>query len=175
MYIAPSSGHTSLNFNMPFKLVIRRFEVVLWYMSGVRMLHFLKDWWKFIQIHQCYTKLGGKWLFRMDSVYRVLWILKNIDDFREERVFSEIINIFEKFKKQTYGGGCQLFYHRYKFIAPSIGHSLLTLNLSFQVILRRSELVFWCLEWEYCTFWKVDENSFKPTNTILCKCHNIGL
>ena len=24
-------------------------------MSGVRMLHFLKDWWKFIQIHQYYT------------------------------------------------------------------------------------------------------------------------
>ena len=24
-------------------------------MSRVRMLHFLKDWWKFIQIHQYYT------------------------------------------------------------------------------------------------------------------------
>ena len=24
-------------------------------MSGVRMMHFLKDWWKFIQIHQYYT------------------------------------------------------------------------------------------------------------------------
>ena len=24
-------------------------------MSGVRMLHFLKDWWKFIQFHQYYT------------------------------------------------------------------------------------------------------------------------
>ena len=24
-------------------------------MSGVRILHFLKDWWKFIQIHQIYT------------------------------------------------------------------------------------------------------------------------
>ena len=23
-------------------------------MSGVRMLHFLKDWWKFIQIYQYY-------------------------------------------------------------------------------------------------------------------------
>ena len=23
-------------------------------MSGERMLHFLKDWWKFIQIHQYY-------------------------------------------------------------------------------------------------------------------------
>ena len=26
-------------------------------MSGVRMLHFLKDWWKFIQRHQYYTML----------------------------------------------------------------------------------------------------------------------
>ena len=25
------------------------------FMSGVRMLHFLKDWLKFIQIHQYYT------------------------------------------------------------------------------------------------------------------------
>ena len=24
-------------------------------MSGVSMLHFLNDWWKFIQIHQYYT------------------------------------------------------------------------------------------------------------------------
>ena len=24
-------------------------------MSGVRTLHFLKDWWKFIQIYQYYT------------------------------------------------------------------------------------------------------------------------
>ena len=28
MYIAPSSGHISLAFNMPFKLILRRFEVV---------------------------------------------------------------------------------------------------------------------------------------------------
>ena len=54
MYIAPSSGHISLNFNMPFKLILRSFEVVFWD-SGVRMLHFLKDWWIFIQIHQYYT------------------------------------------------------------------------------------------------------------------------
>ena len=27
MYKAPSSGHISLNFNMPFKLILRRFEV----------------------------------------------------------------------------------------------------------------------------------------------------
>ena len=28
MFIAPSSGHMSLNSNMPFKLILRRFEVV---------------------------------------------------------------------------------------------------------------------------------------------------
>ena len=31
----------------------------------------------------------------------------------------------------------------------------------------RFEAVFWCLEWEWCTFWKIDGNSFKSTNTIL--------
>ena len=50
MYIAPSSVHELLKLILPFKLIQRRFEVAL--MSGVRMLHFLKDWWKFIQIHQ---------------------------------------------------------------------------------------------------------------------------
>ena len=59
MHIAPSSGHISWNFNMPFKLILRRFEVVfIILISGVRMLHFLKDWWKFIQIHQYYTING---------------------------------------------------------------------------------------------------------------------
>ena len=54
MYIAPSSGHTSFNFNMPFKLILR----TMWgcfLMSGVKILHFLKDWWKSIPIHQNYT------------------------------------------------------------------------------------------------------------------------
>ena len=30
MYIAPSSGHISLNFNMPFELILRKFEVDVW-------------------------------------------------------------------------------------------------------------------------------------------------
>ena len=54
MYIAPSSGHILLNLELPFKMILRRIEVVF-LMSGVRMLHFLKDWWKFIRIHQYYT------------------------------------------------------------------------------------------------------------------------
>ena len=54
MYIAPSSGEPLPNLDLPFKWILRRFEVVI-LMSGVRMLHFLKDWWKFVQIHQSYT------------------------------------------------------------------------------------------------------------------------
>ena len=50
--------------------------------------------------------------------------------------------------------------------APSSDCSL-TLNLSFKVILRQFQVVFWCLEWECCTFQKINENSFKFTNTIL--------
>ena len=30
MYIAPSSGHTSFNFNMPFKLILRRLFSNVW-------------------------------------------------------------------------------------------------------------------------------------------------
>ena len=30
MYIAPSSGHISLNFNRPFQLILRWFEVAFW-------------------------------------------------------------------------------------------------------------------------------------------------
>ena len=34
-------------------------------MSGVRMLHFLKDWWKFIQIHQTALRIFSHILFPM--------------------------------------------------------------------------------------------------------------
>ena len=50
MHIAPSSGHEWLNLNLPFTLISKE----VWgcsLMSGVRILQFLKDWWKFIQIH----------------------------------------------------------------------------------------------------------------------------
>ena len=49
------------------------------------------------------------------------------------------------------------------YIALSSGHILLNCNMSFKFILRRFEVVFWCLVWEYCTFWKIDGNSFKST------------
>ena len=56
MYIglAPSSGHISLNFKIPFKLILRRFEVVFWCLEWECCTSW-KDWWKFTQIHQYYT------------------------------------------------------------------------------------------------------------------------
>ena len=30
MYIAPSSGHISLNLNMPVKFILKRFQIVFW-------------------------------------------------------------------------------------------------------------------------------------------------
>ena len=61
------------------------------------------------------------------------------------------------------------------YIAPSSGHISLNLNMPFKLILRRFEVVFWCLKWECCTFWKIDGNSFKSTNTILWlwACHKL--
>ena len=47
-YMALSGGHGLLKL---LKFILKRVEV----MSGVRMLHFLRDWWKFIQIQQYYT------------------------------------------------------------------------------------------------------------------------
>ena len=37
------------------------------------------------------------------------------------------------------------------------------------MILRRFEVIFKCLEWECCTFWKIDGDSFKSTNTTCFK------
>ena len=55
------------------------------------------------------------------------------------------------------------------YIAPSSGHISLNFNMPLKLFfLRRFEVVFWCLEWECCTFWKIDGNSFKSTNTIQC-------
>ena len=52
IYIVPSSDHSLLTLNMPFKVMLKRFEVV--FMFGVKMLHF----WRLINIHfinQYYT------------------------------------------------------------------------------------------------------------------------
>ena len=73
---------------------------------------------------------------------------------------------FEKIAKTLTFSGCPWkFYHRFMYIAPSSCHILLNLNLLFKLILRWVGVVFWCLEWECCPFWKIDGSSFKSTNT----------
>ena len=53
MYIAPSRV---IFYSTLISHLIDSKEVCgCFLMSRVRMLHFLKDWWKFIQIHQYYT------------------------------------------------------------------------------------------------------------------------
>ena len=37
-----------------FKWILREFEVLYFNVWSERMLHFIKDWWKFFQIHQYY-------------------------------------------------------------------------------------------------------------------------
>ena len=73
----------------------------------------------------------------------------------------------KKKKKKTFSECPQKFCHRFMYIAPSSGCYLLNRNMPFKLILRRFEIVFWCLEWECCTFQNIDENSFKSINTIL--------
>ena len=54
MYITPSSDCILVTFSLPIKVILRRFEVILWCLD-VRMVHFSNNWWKFIQIHQYCT------------------------------------------------------------------------------------------------------------------------
>ena len=54
MYIAPSSGGPLPNFNLPFKWILRRFEVVFRCLE-CECCTFRINWWKFIQICQYYT------------------------------------------------------------------------------------------------------------------------
>ena len=53
------------------------------------------------------------------------------------------------------------------YMTPSSDHSLITPNLSYKVILWNFGVVFWCLEWDHCTFQMTDKNSFKSTNTTV--------
>ena len=108
----------------------------------------------------------GRWwkwkISLMGFVYRVVWVLKSpVDLFVWNHQFSE------KIAKLKFSGCPRKFYHRIIYIAPSSGHISLNFNMPFKLILRRFEVIFWCLEWECCTFWKKDGNSFKSTNTIL--------
>ena len=49
MYIAPSSNLSLLTRNLPFEVILEIWGGFL--MSGVRMLHFSKDWWTLYIIH----------------------------------------------------------------------------------------------------------------------------
>ena len=50
MYIAPSSGHTSFNFNMPFKLLLRRCE-------GCFLMFGVKIYERLMEIHILYKQI----------------------------------------------------------------------------------------------------------------------
>ena len=63
MYIAPSNDQSLLTLNLPVNVILRK----LWgcfSISGVGMMHFSKDLWKSIQIHQYYT-MALKTLFNI--------------------------------------------------------------------------------------------------------------
>ena len=63
MYIAPSSGHEWLNFKLSSKMILRRFGDVF-FMSGVRMLHFLK---RFMEIQ------SNPWILHYGFKCDCLW------------------------------------------------------------------------------------------------------
>ena len=118
---------------------------------SLKSIYSFGKWWKWK------ISLMGFYLYRVVWVLKALWI-----------VFSETINILSKLHiKLTFLGCPRKFYHRVMYIAPSSGHISLNCNMPLKLILRRFEVVFSCLEWECCTFWKIDGNSFKSTNTIL--------
>ena len=92
-------------------------------------------------------------------IYRVVWALKAL-----WIISSETINILRKLRRKKKLGCPRKCFHRVMYIAPSSGHEWLNLNLSLELILMRFEAVFWCLEWQCCTFEQIDEKSFKSTN-----------
>ena len=83
----------------------------------------------------------------MAFVYIILWILKAL-----WIILSETIK--KKAKYLTFWDAPK-FYQRfmYMYTCSSLKGSLkLTVNMCFKMIIRRSEAVFWCLEWEYSLF-----------------------
>ena len=66
-----------------------------------------------------------------------LWILK-----ASLIVLSEIINILRNSKKKNWDAPENFTIGLCTYTAPSSGHSLLTLNLSFIVILLKFKVVF---------------------------------
>ena len=69
---------------------------------------------------------------------------------------SETIYILRKLHKTNISGMPRKFDDR----APSSGRILLNVNLPFELNLRKSEVVFWCLRGECWPFWKINEWKF---------------
>ena len=82
--------------------------------------------------------------YLMGFVYRVVWVLKALSI-----TLSETVNFWE-------------IYHRVMYIAPSSGHISLNFNMPLKWILRRFDVVLWCLEWEYRTFERLMEIHSNP-------------
>ena len=71
--------------------------------------------------------------------------------------------------KLTLSGCPREFSHRDMYIALSSGHTSFNFNMPFQTDSKETVRLFSikCLEWKYCTFWKIDGNPFQFTKTIL--------
>ena len=70
--IAPSRSHSLLPPILPCKVILSQEVWGYFLMFGVWMLHFSKDWWKFIQIHQNYT-MALKHLWNSISIVQFKW------------------------------------------------------------------------------------------------------
>ena len=108
-----------------------------------------------------------KWFFFFPPngfVYRFLRFLKALWIF-----LSETINFLRKLHKtKFFGMPPKILPFFQSYVAPYCGHiSLNLINMPFKLILRRFEVVFWCLEWECCTLRKIDGNSIHSNPPIL--------
>ena len=108
----------------------------------------------------------GKWwkwkISLMAFICRVVWVLKALWIF-----LSDTINFLRKLHKTIHFRDAPENSIIVMYIAPSSGHISLKFDMPFKLILRSFEIVFWCMEWECCTFCKIDGNSFKSTNTTI--------
>ena len=97
-------------------------------------------------------------LFPLGNKYRGVFILNGLTiETCSTNTVLTVIKLNSSSSQRCRVSGCpQEFYHWVMYIALSSGHIFLNLNLPSKLILRRFEVVFWCLEWEWCTFWKID-------------------
>ena len=82
MLKVPSTDHSLLTLNMPFKMIVLKEVWGCFLMSGMRILPFSKDWMKFIQIHQYYPILSyecfaQEQIFLMRADLKLQWRFVN--------------------------------------------------------------------------------------------------